>query len=209
MDSIDEKVNRYIAKISYYHELYNDDCIIEDDYEGVRKSIKSIIQNNYDYLLTDSFIQYVCYSDSFLESFNQISDDIYESLHLLGSYIACIYSEINSTNKNTFTKNLDLWVKDRLKKIKKIFDDYRYLHGYSFYDNRYEDLVLFVVAYYIYNRRQDDIDELLDHFFNNYERILDGLRINGVFTGYDEVDYKRLIDYILLQLENRNIKEIK
>ena len=199
---------------------FSDIGISPECYHYVCESLKKIVNNDLDYLLTDSFLDYSVFHGEYelKQRLNGLNGNKYEVINSLMWYFEYIIEEYLYRIPGyyyTYAKLLDDDMKEAMSYVSgriKIYDRNMYRDGYSFEDVKH--IVGIVFAYYVLNKRQDNIYELCDIFIDDINKTLDGLCINNVNLACNEIDHnlqniERLIDYVYSKIDNKNNKEIK
>ena len=181
-------------------------------------NIEKIFDKNLDYLLTDSFIDFLC-RDSY--NINMNLERIHADSKLRNSIIIYYFEDLfkfvneeaeydESIYDIAIYGTLDTDLKQGIKYAL----ERHYNTPVSY--NRICDVlyIMYVVfTYYVLNRRQDNIYELCDTIYDNLDRIIDGLTINNInarASDYGNFDNLcRMVEFIFGKLENRNNREIK
>lgn len=215
-----ELVHYYYSKIEYY---YNDHFKNFSTRKSVREKVidhlKTIIDKDRDYLLTDSFLDYcTSYGDYGLDKcLHALSCDNNEVIYCLMFYFLETMEEYLHRIKDhylTFATLLDndlhLIMRKLSKRIKPI-EEIKLRGRYGRDDIK--NIICIILAYYVINHKQGDLYEQCDVFLDDPENTLDSLYLNDIYNGdntssnEEEVNY--LINYISYKIENNEQKEIK
>ena len=210
----------YINKIvEYDHNHFHDRGLSDFCCRRAMLFFKNIISENNDYLLTDSFLDYIVYYGEYdlKESLEKLCGNTNDKIVCLTKYFEKVFDEYFYRLEGhyySYAQMIDNDLATSIKHISKILKECReyLIEGFYGYDDLYK-IIYIVFSYYVLNKRQDNIYELCNVFLNDPQRVLDTLYINDVFGDEDELSTwesrDRLISYVTHKLDNRNVKEIK
>ena len=212
-----DKVNYYYQKIMEsrvpYDKYRNEvGIIVEDRASGegdiLKECIQKIIDNNYEYLLTDSYLDYLgsCYEPSI--DLKRILYTKYSRIDMISWYFRLIddkYASLESGHTSNFrftdllddkTKEVTFYMHNYLKLLKtKIF-----IH----WDKIYRTVTVILSYCYIENKL-DDIKNICETILEDPYKLIDDLNINNIKVGSD-IWYERLINFVEEQCKkNRRV----
>ena len=182
--------------------------------------LESIIKDNLDHLLTESFINYLGRSKDIYMDLQSLHNDHYSRIELLTEYFnnlfveaeALLEDDMSSVSGEAFFDTLDSDLKNVIENICcRVFNLYNVMtiSHQSMFD--IINIINITFAYYLINNREGNIYEMCDLFLNEPEKTIDIMKINDV-NGEDNkysTITNRLIDFVIYKLENRATKEIK
>ena len=215
---MNKKIEEYYNKLlKYSYEFVHEKDVIQCEY-FIKDNIKKLIENNEEYLLTDSFLNYIACNHRYIPRFNYInSNNISLKYEILDSYFDHINSDYISMEKHSqvdyhiFTKSLDLDTKKATLLSKKyrdiILSKYYYnIHAYEILYHIFNS----ILSYCYLNKRMNDYEEICSPLFDNPNSILDYYYNNGVINNaiYED-NYKEKYYYMMIKIiENNNQKAI-
>lgn len=180
--------------------------------------LESIIKDNLDHLLTESFINYLGRSKDIYMDLQRLHNDHYSRIELLTEYFnnlfdaeALLEDDMSSVSGEVFFETLDSDLKNVIENICcRVFnlDNAMTISHQSMFD--IINIINITFAHYVINNRESNIYEMCDLFLNEPEKTIDIININNVKEGnkYSTIT-NRLIDFVIYKLENRATKEIK
>lgn len=209
-------VDYYYNKILFYSKNNNYYDTVKSNEKNIIDSLNIIVDNNLDYLLTDSFLCYICSENMVSLRLFRMYFNKYELIGLLSSYIKSICNEYKNNDSDDYPlyiQMLDSNYKECMikafNKVRKLYSDYNKFN-YRLYD--VEHIIYIVLAYALINNRTNDLEELYSVFLNDPYKTLDDLYINGIRDPEDiSLDNKDelLIDRVISKIERNKKREIK
>lgn len=181
----------------------------------IKEAINKIVDDHNDYLLTESFINYIVDNDLHIRLTELASNNKYVIYEMFSLYYQELlkYFSYSSVNKqvnitdNKLTSNLDLKTKEVLTKVDMLFLKMCRMNDLNIYYFALMKLtILYLVTYCHLNNSMDRFDEFLDYYQNNLYKIKDEIIINGIDISDTN---NELIDIISSNITNRNKKLIK
>ena len=213
----DNLANNYVSKIRHYYESHFPYKMDYDARISLHESLMMILDNNLEYLLTDSLLDFVShYDDKETVAFiKKLNGSIYDIIDLLKYYFGKLFDELLYRDPDLYCSyiyELDDDLKRSTNIIAKELKSLRELATKENYNyNDIQEIIYIIFAYYVFYDREEDIFELCNTFLDDPGRVLDGINFNNIhddnITNAEED--KRLIDFVLRTLNNRNQKEIR
>ncbi len=150
--------------------------------KAVKEGLNNIIKNNYEHILTDSFLDYMTSNSSVGFNFEKLSGDENSVLFLLTYYFQSITGQYTFTPNNTdskfgFVRLLD----DDLKEA--THDAYNFKEKSTEY--LLDDALLCVLAYCYMNKCIDKFKSYGRHMLKNQNELLDYIALNNIMEGPD------------------------
>ena len=150
--------------------------------KAVKEGLNNIIKNNYEHILTDSFLDYMTSNSSVGFNFEKLSGDENSLLFLLTYYFQSITGQYTFTPNNTdskfgFVRLLD----DELKEA--THDAYDFKEKSTEY--KLDDALLCVLAYCYMNKCIDKFKSYGRHMLKNQNELLDYMALNNIMEGPD------------------------
>ena len=150
--------------------------------KAVKEGLNNIIKNNYEHILTDSFLDYMTSNSSVGFNFEKLSGDENSVLFLLTYYFQSITGQYTFTPNNTdskfgFVRLLD----DELKEA--THDAYDFKEKSTEY--LLDDALLCVLAYCYMNKCIDKFKSYGRHMLKNQNELLDYMALNNIMEGPD------------------------
>lgn len=213
-----KKIDEYYNKLlEYSYEFKHEIDVTQREY-FIKETIKKLIDNNEDYLLTDSFLNYVAHDHHYIAKFDYIvSNQPLLKYNILDSYFDSINGDYISMENHSqvdyhiFSKSLDF----DTRKATLLAKEYRTKMRNKYYYN----LPAYDVLYYIFNsilsycyinQRMSEYEEICRPLFDNPDDVLDYFYNNGVFKDAIDHDFKKKYYYLMIKMvENSNKKIIK
>ncbi len=209
-------IDNYIKKIINYRRTHiPNDSFSNRLIDALKEFLSKIIDNKLDFLLTDSFLDYITYHGDIYNNLKGLSGNLHDQVYELNRYFDHLFNDLRErlfASYYTYSDLLDDNLREAIQTILKRYDDYcRVGSSFNFRDLK---LVLKTVfSYYVLNKRQENIYDLCDVFLDNIDRSLDGLVVNNVSDVTESLrleDLYRLIDYVFYKLNNRSLsREIR
>lgn len=211
----------YINLKNYYYEKFLFYSINNNSYKSFKKNKKSIkeainkiVDDNNDYLLTESFICYLANVD-ISKNLNDISSNnkysIYELVSMYYQELIKNFSYSTIDNKtiikeNDLTRYLDPITKDILTKTNLLFLKMCRMNDFNIYYFALMKLTVFyIIAYCHINDCKDNFENLINYYQDDIYKIRDEIIIHGI----DVMDNNNeLIDRISTGINNKKKKEI-
>ena len=197
---MNNKVDEYYNKILEYSYEFMHEIDVKQREDFIKKVINTLILNNEEYLLTDSFLNYLAYDHHYLANFHCIiSDDIFTKYSILDSYFDHINSDYISRDNHSqvdyhlFTKELDLDTKKatllshayRTKARSKYYYD---VNAYGIYYYIFNS----ILSYCFINQRMNEYEEICKPLIDNPDNILDYFYNNGAARTIIDNDFRNL-----------------
>ncbi len=150
--------------------------------KAVKEGLNNIIKNNYEHILTDSFLDYMTSNSSVGFNFEKLSGDENSVLFLLTYYFQSIIGQYTFTPNNLdskfgFVRLLD----DELKEA--THDAYDFKEKSTEY--KLDDALLCVLAYCYMNKCIDKFKSYGRHMLKNQNELLDYIALNNIMEGPD------------------------
>ena len=150
--------------------------------KAVKEGLNNIIKNNYEHILTDSFLDYMTSNSLVGFNFEKLSGDENSVLFLLTYYFQSITGQYTFTPNNTdskfgFVRLLD----DELKEA--THDAYNFKEKSTEY--LLDDALLCVLAYCYMNKCIDKFKSYGRHMLKNQNELLDYMALNNIMEGPD------------------------
>ena len=210
------KQSYYIEKIKYYSKLEKTYMNQKKYMPYIKEHIDSLINNNLDYLLTESYLDYLVYDGVASIRLYKLSDNIELRIEALVSYyqhIINVYKNRDSKYYPNYVKLLDNDTKEATIKannrIGYLYENYN-RYQYRLYD--VEKIIYIVLAYCHINKCMNDFDAICNIFIKNPYNTLEDLYLNDIrdpigvsIHENDEI----LIDRVLSIINSNEKKKIK
>ena len=201
-----EKIDYYIKKFLFYF-VFNNTLrfySVSELKKNLEKELNSIIINNYEYMLTDSFICYLTnYCSFFIEELKSIySEDRNKINKVVGYYFDDVLRTLSRKKELNdelprFTEDLEGNMKEVVLKARKDIDT-------IFANNAYNEEEIYIIRGTIIslltecfiNNDINSFNDLCDIVISNPTLILDDIKLNGLDIEDDVVTNSRLVDVI-------------
>jgi len=181
----------------------------------IHEALYEIVEQKLDYLLTPSILEYIIhYGGRPLKCLRTISKDDYSRIKFFANYFSKVRYEYQCHNKYMYEYLIKV-----SEKLQEIINDYnQYMDEFNqtqtdLWTYRIITGISYIVfAYCVINKREDDIHKLIDIFKNDSKRIIEIIRLNGIYVDDYFYEYKPndiLIDFVISRIEKRNVKVIK
>ena len=183
--------------------------------KSIKESIDKIIDDHNEYILTESFIDYLTDKDLYMKLSELATNDKYLIYELIGLYyqelsIIIGRSEINSTidlSESALTQYLDLETREVIKKVNSLFTNMCRINGLNIYYFSLMKLTVFYILTYCHlNCCMDKYDDMISYYEDDIYKLKDEIIINGIDIADSN---KELIDMVSMGLINKNKKIIK
>ena len=205
------KVDHYFAKLDsarlYYNSLSKRDFgdgeravglfpeYSPEQEREIKDSIKTIIDNNLDYLLTDSFIDYLgdCHDPALY--LNNIFGTKYNRMNITTCYLYGVINSIKRIDKGEACnlKYIDL-LDEVTRKEATFINDFIENNGGRANDELHT-VLMNIFSYCYINGMLDKLETLCNRYLPDHTRFIDDSTINGILFGSDHW-YERLITFI-------------
>ena len=182
----------------------------------ILKLIKEVVNNNYDYLLTESYIDYITKSSlSFRDSLTDIcSDDELRQLMCLNNYFLDIYQKYYryGVDNDNETRNSHLKFLDEDIKLvtKKAYEAIKYLQSNYTYNGEQRYIlriaIMSILSKCTLNKDIHSFNELVQIVVDDPDFIIDDIELNYLDIYEDEYLIVERILRIIETKYNRNIK---
>ena len=151
--------------------------------DAIKSGLKNIINNNYEHLLTDSFLDYISTDSTMGFNYESLSGDENSVLYLLSFYFQSITGQYTFTPNNInskfgFVRLLDGELKEATH------DLYEYQHKSTEY--KLDNALNCLLAYCFMNQCIDKFKGYCDQIFSNPNELLDYIDLNNFLDGPDE-----------------------
>jgi len=220
MNNFDAKMDSYLEKIKVWHKEFY--CYshpgdwLEKNTNRIKNSIREMLENNYDYLLTDSFLNYIAFGRDQYYKVENLKKDKYALLLAMRYYCYIMADDLIDREFPIYYAFVDLLDKDLrnviVYAVRRVYK-YRDVPGIGdYYFYHLFQIVAIILEYYIINHQEDNICELCDVFLNDVPRTYESLCLNNVHDvhGYSKIeDDKRLIDFVFSKLKAKSKRIIK
>ncbi len=215
---MDNKIDNYYNKLLEYSYEFKHEIDVKQREIFIKNVIKELIDNNEEYLLTDSFLNYVAYDHRYIRSFDYLaSNDRLLKYNILDSYFDHINSDYISMGNHSqadfhlFTTKLDEYTKEgtMLANIYRTKMRDKYYYNINAYDILYH-IFNSILSYCYINKKMNEYEEICRPLINNPEDVLDYYYSNGVISSVMDHDYKNKFYYLMIKMiEKENKKIIK
>ncbi len=208
-----EKIDYYIKKFLFYF-MFNNTLrfySVSELKKNLEKEINTIIINNYEYMLTDSFICYLTnYCHFFIEELKSIySEDRNKINEVVGYYFDDVLRSLSRKKELNeelprYTEELEGNMKDVVLKARKDIDT-------IFANNDYNEKEIYIIRGTIIslltecfiNNDINSFNDLCDTVIDNPTLILDDIKLNGLNIEDDIVTNSRLVSIVKNQKNKR------
>jgi len=212
MKDLEKTTNYYYNKIKELNQdkdEYINFWNSSDRYKQICDLLKVIIIKKRDYLLTDSYLDYIGHSNQLINGLVLLCNEEKFVFNGLERYFDSIFSDLTDPNvyvdANYFTF-LDEDLQKEIIDIASRLRYYEYRDGYEGYDFfELKCIINLVFAYYIYTRRKDNIYDMCDIFLKDIDKTYETLYLYHVGPGYTD----KLIEFVIGRLKNKEGKTIK
>ena len=148
--------------------------------DAIKSGLKNIINNNYEHLLTDSFLDYMSNNSTIGFKYVELSEDENSILFLLTYYFQSIVGQYaftpnNKDSKFGFVNLLEGEVKEATH------DAYNYKEISTEY--RLDEVLLAVLAYCYMNKCICNYKSYCEKIMNNQMELLDYMDLNKIMDG--------------------------
>ena len=207
-----DKYNYYINKIKDYSMMNGTYKYFISKKTDIEKYLKEIIDNNLDYLLTDSLIAYICNSSLISLDLYCLLDH-YSRYSLLIYYFCNISSSLDPTvnpddNSFLFYRLMDEVSMNQAVEANKLIDHiYEDLDGYHYRLYDLEHIIYIVQAYCYINNKTSEFSTIIKRFMDDPYATLNDLYMNDIssFIGnnIDNDHDNKLVDRIISVIETK------
>ena len=216
MEKIDELVKEYYNKIKEHNIDKEDYRNFWDDpirREQICHLLKVIIEKDREYLLSESFLEYMGDDDQLINNLVLLCSEDYFVIECLERYFHVIFEDILTVDINNHLSKKWFLLLDKTfqKEIIEILNRYQHLwrHDGVGPNGHYElgCIIRVVFAYYLINKRKDNIYELCDIFLDNLDWTYESL----YFYNIKNVLYipEDFVNFVFSKLESAKTKDIK
>ena len=183
----------------------------------LKKYLRLIVNNNLDYILTDSFIDHLTLEKDFLMDLSCINYDIHTRIAALMGYFDKIFlratylrdSKPDANDKSLYYALLDEDIKNAVEYVVSRMHDLAYMEEMTREGlHKLYGMIFIVFSYYLLNNKEGNIYEMCDIFLNNPIKMIDSTCVNDIpdcniaFDGLISAD--RLIDFVIYKLNNKS-----
>ena len=159
-----------------------ENCLFPWEKKAIKEGLNNIIKNNYEHILTDSFIEYLSSNSSIGFNFEQLSGDENNVLFILTYYFHSIVGQYTFTPNNKdskfgFVNLLEGDIKEATH------DAYDFKEKSTEY--RLDDVLLCVLAYCFMNKCIDKYKGYCEYVMNNQIELLAYMDLNKIMDGPD------------------------
>ena len=213
MKYIEDKIDYYNMRFLYHFKLNNTLRFfdLEKLDNNMRIELDNIISNNYEYMLTESFINYLTNSCSyFLEDLSKIYDKDRNKINeIVGYYFDDILRSLTRKKERNeelpdFTKLLEGNIKEAVIKAREstdiIFANYEY-NEEEIYIIR--GTIISLLTDCFINNDINSFNTLCDIVLDDPTLILDDIRLNGLDIEDEELTNSRLVSIVKNQNNKR------
>ncbi len=208
---MENKVDYYLERIKKYSKQYNNYMNQKKYFSEIRDMIQQLIDNNLDYILTDSLLNYVVHNGISSIRLYQLTQGTTACIRSLSRYYKEIYTEFKRENKEDYMYYIKLLDKETNEACIKAYNYIQNLYlNYDRYHYRLydvEQIIYIVLAYCHLNKKLNEFDNVCGIFINNPYDTLDDLYINDIrdpigsrISDNDEL----LIDRVITKIESKN-----
>ena len=209
----EELIDNYVEKIRKIYNSKHFVPLLGEIVNDLRNLLGELIDNNLDYLLTDSFLDYVCCGANFFGPLHNLNDNDYTRISILKDYFESIFlnekTHIIQDYYDLLDDDIKLVVSNTVFGLTAVFN-YHDISEREMFD--IEDIIQIVLAYYLINNKNGNIDDMCNMFLYDLDRTLDVLRVNDIkddVKGSIGERRKHLIDFVICKLDNNKNREIK
>ena len=198
-------LEQYYDKFIYYLKKYRRDVYVRDeDKNAIRIFLAKIIDQNLDYLLTDSFICYISDDGMYLHNcLYYISGNKKENMfNIFICYFKNIVREKSSViNKQMYSDMVSLLsddIKEAISKFleaDKIISNNKELNSY-WHKEVTRNAILTLLTVCFMNNSMNTFSEKCDRIMENQFFIIDDLKVNDIMVSYDQTVQARLLSII-------------
>ena len=157
-----------------------ENCLFPWERKAIKEGLNNIIKNNYEHILTDSFINYLSSDSSIGFNFEKLSGDENDVIFILTYYFQSITGQYTFTPNNKDSKfgfvNL---LEGDIKAA--THDAYYYKEKSTEY--KLDDALLCILAYCYMNKCIDKYKDYCEYVFNNQIELLDHIKLNDMMEG--------------------------
>lgn len=214
---LNKKIDDYYNKILEYSYEFKHEIDVKQREVFIKKVIKELILNNEEYLLTNSFLNYLACDHYYLANFHYlVSDNISLKYSILDLYFEHIDGDYYSMENHSqvdfhiFTKELNSNTSEatllahayRIKARNKYYYD---VNAYGIFNSIFNS----ILSYCFINQRMSEYEEICKIFIDNPDDVLDYFYNNGA-KNIIENDFKKKYYFLMINIiENSNKKNIQ
>ena len=209
---MEEKVNYYYQRLLYHSDEYNTRWFVIKEEEGIKKQIKKVIENNYDYLLSESLINYISSTTLMISQLARLYLNNYERMSFLSGYLFHVSLQHNNKEEySTYVKLIDkelFEITERANNyVKDIKNSYDNTFGNTYKSLLYVENIIYIVLAHCYTKNDfSKFDDYCKMFMNTRDTYEDFL-YNGIITesGYLTEEKKdSFYDRVVSRMESTN-----
>lgn len=187
MKNIEEKVEYYFNKIKkiYITSYFRRAGWLRNNGEKAKNNVRELIENGYEYLLTDSFLDYLSFDEIYRDELMDLKNNPYQLLITLRNYFHRLFDGLSPYRRDICIDTTVLSLDKELKKdvtyeSERVHElgSYKGANGYGYGELCHISNLVF--AYYVINKRQDNVHELCDIFLKDIYATYDKLFLNDV-----------------------------
>lgn len=209
------KLEYYLERIKY-HSKQSGTFMNQKKYSAeVRNNVISLIDQNLDYILTESLMNYITRDGVSSIRLYKLQGDICQRIGALSSYYKNICDEYSNKNEKSYSKYIKLLDSETKEATIKAYNRIKYVYfNYSNYLYRLYDIehiIYILLAYCHINKKLSDFDELCNVFIKDPYDTLEDLYINDIRNPMGATLFDReepLIERVISKLESREKKKI-
>ena len=203
-----EKVDYYMNKYLKFKEAYKKNSSelipmgfdnIEQVYDCMKQNIKIMIENNYEYLLTDSYLDYLGYLCDPLYDLKRINNSYTNIIEIMVWYGRLIIEDYNFAESTNGRSKLDNYVNlqdEELKRATTAVHDYiKYLKSHKLYDDMKEKVIMHIFSYLYVERKLHKLFPIINKLIEDPNLMVDNMRTNNLIDSSDEW-YSHLISLV-------------
>ena len=215
---MNNKIDEYYNKLLEYSYEFKHEIDIQVREHVFKNTIKELIEDNNEFLLTNSFLNFIASDINSIRLFDSITDeDLFFKYSILDSYFNSIYSDYVSMENHCqvdyhiFTKTLD----SDTRKATMLANLYRTkMRNRYYYDINAYDILYYIfnsiLSYCYINQIMSEYEEICRPLIEKPEDVLDYFYNNGVVTTFADSDFKKKYYFLMINMmENNNKKTIK
>lgn len=187
-------VDYYYDKIMHYlKKSGRDSYLAQETKDRIKLHLVKIINNNLEYLLTDSLIYHMSDDGVYLHNCLLFISEKNESkiFNIIYFYFRRIIKEFEKDNENEYTDSV-LLLSDDIKKalskyfeaIKLLSDDKELKSDIWYYENTKFAFECLLTLCFI-NKSMDTFNDKCDKLLKNHFFVIDDLRMNGILMSYE------------------------
>lgn len=199
-----EKIDCYIKKFLFYFKLNNTLRFysVPELKKDLEKEINTIIINNYEYMLTDSFICFLTYNCTyFLDDLKSIySENRSKIFDIVFFYFESIDAEYNRKrdNKDEYKDFAKLLTDEEKVIVDKAFNALDEVFGNYNEDDGWiiRCCIISNLADCFLNNKLSSFCDICDYILDNESLILDDIKLNDLFDREDDTISERMIKIV-------------